>query len=519
MRYQAMKMPSHPASLWTDALALTLTVSLPLFMPNGYVELIGEKFGLLLTCTLVGTVALAASLLAMRPLVRVHPASPAWLWPVGMCASYTVAWFLADDRYTAFWGLSGRKNGLLLLLVCTLVYLLVSAFATADGTELLLGAMTATGVTVTAISWLNYWMLDPLDAYYTFLPDIGELFLGTMGNINFYGALLCMCVPLAAAAYLHKGTGRWYWRYGVALVLCSGLIPAGSDGAWLGCAVAVGALCCTRRTTARTLARLFALVAGVLICGILTGLLAHVWPVRNALRTISAVLTSPFMLLPLILCLLAARGLKHLGDRPAARPARLVVGGLVLAAVGAVLAANLLPTCPDFLSALHFDERWGANRGYAWQRLWIIYTQDLSLPQMIFGLGGDAVSARLAPDIESIRYMILLNGETFDSAHNEFLQHLVCGGLVGLVCWCGFLAAAIRRGMRARPAVAAALAGYAVQSFFSISMPGALPLVFVLAGVAGQERGRPWHGAGWRMGAASLLLLVALACKPYIPIA
>ena len=518
MRYQAMKLPSHPASLWADALALALAVSLPLFMPNGYVALIGEKFGLLLACTLVGTAAVLVSLLAVRTRRGMNPASPAWLWPVGLCASYTVAWRMADDRYTAFWGLSGRKNGLLMLLVCTLVYLLVSAFATADGTELLLGALTATGVVVTGISWLNYWMLDPLDAYYTFLPGVGELFLGTMGNINFYGALLCLCVPLAAAAYLRKGGGRWHWRYVVVLVLCSGLIPAGSDGAWLGTAAAVGVLCCTRRTTARTLSRLFSLGAGVLACGVLTGLLARVWPVRNALRTISAVLASPLMLLPMVLCLLAARGLARLGDRPAVRPARVAAGVIVLAGLGAVLAANLLPACPGFLSALHFDERWGANRGYAWQRLWVIYTQDLSLPQMLFGLGGDAVSARLAPDIESIRYMILLNGETFDSAHNEFLQHLVCGGVVGLACWCGFLAAAVRRGLRARPAVAAALVGYAVQSFFSISMPGALPLVFVLAGVAVLDRGHPWHGAGWRAGAACVLFLAALVCKPYLPV-
>lgn len=518
MRYQAIKLPSHPANLCADALALTLAVALPLFMPNGYVGLIGEKFGLLLSGTLVGTLALAVCLLVPRrqkPLV--HRPSLVWLWPIGLCATYTIAWFMAQDRYTAFWGLSGRKNGLLQLLVCTLVYLLLSAFATADGTELLLGALTATGVAVTGISWLNYWMLDPLDAYYTFLPDIGELFLGTMGNINFYGALLCLCVTLAAASYLWRGAGRGHWRFWVALALCSGLIPAGSDGAWLGCLAAMAVLCCTARTTTRTLSRLFALAGGVLACGILTGLLTHVWPVRNALRTISAVLASPIMVLPLLLCAGVARYLTRIEERPAVRPARIVTVLLLLAAGAAVVAANLLPGCPAILSPLHFDERWGANRGYAWQRLWVIYTQDLSLPQKLFGLGGDAVAARLSPDIESIRYMILLNGETFDSAHNEFLQHLLCGGLVGLICWCGFLVAAVRRGLHARPAVAAALTGYAVQSFFSISMPGTLPLVFVLAGVAGRERGRAWRGAGWRVGAAYALFLAALVCKSCLP--
>lgn len=33
-------------------------------------------------------------------------------------------------------------------------------------------------------------MVDPLDAYYSFLPESGELFLGTVGNINFMGRFL-----------------------------------------------------------------------------------------------------------------------------------------------------------------------------------------------------------------------------------------------------------------------------------------------------------------------------------------
>lgn len=520
MRYQATKLPSHPANLCADALALTLAVTLPLYMPNGYVGLIGEKFSLLLSCALVGTVALAVCLLAARRSRAVlHPATPVWLWPVGLCASYTVAWFMAEDRYTAFWGLTGRKNGLLQLLVCTLVYLILTAFATSDGMALMLGALTAAGVAVTGISWLNYWMIDPLDAYYTFLPERGELFLGTMGNINFYGALLCICVPLAAGAYLWQGSGWRHWRFWVVLFLCSGLIPAGSDGAWLGCGVAVAALCCASRTTTRTLGRLMALLAGIMACGAITWLLGLAAEARSELRTISALLANPLILLPGALCALAAWLLLRREERSAVVPARAVAGVLVLAAAAAVLVANLLPSCPAFLSALHFDERWGANRGYAWQKLWVIYTQDLSLPQMLFGLGGDAVSARLSPDVESVRYMILLNGETFDSAHNEFLQHLVCGGALGLICWCGFLFTAICRGIRNQPAVAVALVGYGVQSFFSISMPGALPLVFVLAAVAGLKPGRAASGALVRGTAAVGLLLAALLCIPYVPIA
>ncbi len=72
-----------------------------------------------------------------------------------------------------------------------------------------------------------------------------------------------------------------------------------------------------------------------------------------------------------------------------------------------------------------------------------------------------------------------LNSSTFDLAHNEFLQHLVCGGCVGLVRWTGFLFGRIKAAAKAYPGIALGLLGYAVQSFFGISMPAVLPLVFV----------------------------------------
>ena len=181
------------------------------------------------------------------------------------------------------------------------------------------------------------------------------------------------------------------------------------------------------------------------------------------------------------------------------------------------LVANLLPACPDALAPLHFDERWAANRGYAWQKLWTIYTEDTTPLQKLIGLGGDAVAERLNPDVESTRYMVLLNGEAFDSAHNEFLQHLVCAGALGLACWAGFWAVVLRRAAQSGPALAGALLGYLVQSLFSISMPGVLPLVFVLAALAGRGEESPPAGDGARLGAAAALGFAALLALTFWP--
>ena len=48
----------HPANLAADALALALAAGLPLYFPNGYVGLVGDKFSYLLVCLPVGAAAL-----------------------------------------------------------------------------------------------------------------------------------------------------------------------------------------------------------------------------------------------------------------------------------------------------------------------------------------------------------------------------------------------------------------------------------------------------------------------------
>lgn len=514
MKYDPLRLPVHPVNLVADALALALIAGLPLYMPNGYVGLVGRKFSLFLACVLVAIGAVAvAQLSRRRPKKQVRRPEAGLLWLAGLCACYTAAWVFAQDRYTALWGLSGRKNGLVLFLACTAVYAVVARYSSPGLVPLVSGVLLATGSVVTLISWLNFWMIDPLDAYYTFLPEKGDLFLGTVGNINFYGALLCLCVPLAVGSYLRRGKCLLGGAFWLALWLCSGLIPCGSDASWLGCAAAVAVLCSRRKTTTHTLAHLGALAAGLSFCALLTSALAGVFPTRAGLRTLSAWLGTPLLggtvFFAALLCVF---WWLRRPPRPRTMAIRVSLLGIAVLAVLLVVVANLWSDAPSFLASLRFDERWAQNRGYAWKKLWIIYTEDTSWWQKLVGLGADAVRKCLNPDVESTRYMILLNGEAFDSAHNEFLQHLVCGGALGLLCWCGFWATTLWRSWKSRPLLAAALLGYLVQSFFSISMPGVFPLVFVLAALTGTAYAPRTQRDGIRLvGAGGLLFAAAIA--------
>ena len=491
-----------PAGAWpANVLALLTLLLLPLYMPTGYVELVDAKFRLLLWLAGAGTVvvllgwAVSRAKGQRRSLPRLDAT---WLPLPVLCLSYTIAWLMAEDRRTALWGLAGRHNGLVMLLACTALYLLVRRFGGGIPAGYYGRLLAGAGCVVTLLCWANFFMLDPLGVYYTFLPETGKLFLGPVGNINFYGAYLAICLPLAAWELMTANDRADALLWGAASVcLGSGLIAAGSDAAWLGAFCAVAVLCMARTVTGSRLARLCAAGAVWAVCALAAGFAAAHLPIRDELRTISGFVCRPWAAALLAIAFGAAALL--LRGRKALRSWRFMRGlgvVLVLGAAAAVAAANLtaVPLGP-LEDVLRFSDSWGSNRGFAWQRLWQVWRDDITPMQKLFGLGGDAVAARLKIDDYSIKYMILLNGETFDSAHNEYLQHLVCGGAVGLAAWLAFLVVSIRKGLRTAPGLAAAIFGYAVQAFFSISMPGVLPLVFVLAALCGQPR--PVATRGW----------------------
>jgi putative inorganic carbon (HCO3(-)) transporter len=77
----------------------------------------------------------------------------------------------------------------------------------------------------------------------------------------------------------------------------------------------------------------------------------------------------------------------------------------------------------------------------------------------------------------------------YDKAHNEYVQILVCQGVLGLLFYLAFLGTLIFKNIRRAfndpvlTAVLVAVAGYSVQAFFNISLPLASQIFWVLLGI------------------------------------
>ena len=511
MRLPKKPHPCPPGALAANTAALAALVWLPLYMPCGYVGLVQHKFALLLVIVLCASagalVSWGYSALHGRRRKPEHP-SLSWLPLPLLCVDYAVAWLFAENRHTALWGRAGRYNGLVLLLACTALYFTVRLFAGGLPAGWFCRGLAYTGCGITLLCWLNVFLCDPLDAYYTFLPDKGGLFLGTVGNTNFYGAFLCLCLPICVWELLHADTRRRTVGWLAASVLtATGLTAAGCDAAWLGCGCAAALLCLQKDLQNRQLARLTAALAVFGTANAAAGLAGRLLPMREEWRTVSAVVTSPLPALGGVVLFAVLTLFLRRTRRTARRAVPAVFGAAAALGVLTVVLANrtnLLPA--ELCEALRFCDTWGSGRGYVWRRSWEIWRDDITLFQRLFGLGGEGCYEHLVPDAGTVQLMRELSGDVMDSPHNVYLQHLLCGGAVGLALWAVFLAQHIRRGLKSCPAAAAALLGYAVQAVFSIDMPAVLAPVFVLAALCTLPKPLARRGE-WR----TLAALAALA--------
>jgi O-antigen ligase len=126
------------------------------------------------------------------------------------------------------------------------------------------------------------------------------------------------------------------------------------------------------------------------------------------------------------------------------------------------------------------EDTFGSNRLYIWRN-----TLPSNVWNPVFGNGPDTFGF-VFPKQEEAAELYRTN---FDKAHNEYLQILICQGILGLLCYLVFLGALF---VKAVPkafkdplllAVLAAFTGYCVQAFFNISLPIASQMLWVMAGI------------------------------------
>ena len=132
---------------------------------------------------------------------------------------------------------------------------------------------------------------------------------------------------------------------------------------------------------------------------------------------------------------------------------------------------------------LVFNDNWGTHRGHNWRIAFTNFKDNFSWFQRLFGYGPDTyliVSERTFYEEMVQRY-----GEVYDSAHNEYINYLICEGLIGLISYLGIFITALRTGVKniinnifiLAPIMA--VIAYMVQAVVNIAIPITTPVFFV----------------------------------------
>lgn len=505
------------AAFFMGIFALAVLCLLPLVVTNFYFNILETKYLFFCGCAIImilvmGGFGLVSGRLGqffkgfdLKKTVR-GLSVPDWaILAFWLCNLISFAF--ADIRWEAFWGTSGRYNGLFLMTIYTVVYFMMTRFF--HFRQWYLDAFLAVGVFVCIFGITDYFQMDILGFKRNMLDEQKAIYTSTFGNINTYtvyvGALLVVSTILFA---VEKNKNRMLWYYGNIILTSFALIMGTSDNAYLTLAALFGFaplyLFHTKTGLRRYLIALTTfLTVMVSISWINAANADVVLGIDSAFNLIANMgvfraMVVVFWVLTAAVAFLTMRKpktpvkSKELAEREKLGKWAIYgwIGVMVVVAAAIVFVfydANVAGHADRYAairSYVVFNDDWGTERGYIWRRSIELYKNVLNPFQKLFGYGPDMFKILIQTNYEARKL-----GDTFvvyDAAHNEYLHYLMTVGLFGMVSYIVFMVSSVvkmAKNVKGRPEVAAvmfAVTAYMVQAIVNINLPIAMPIILCL---------------------------------------
>lgn len=443
-------------------LLFVMTTIYTLYRPNGYVELGEEKFKLFrlicLAIFLISGASLAVLLSRKNErkklqndiagILRGHGAYGIWdVFCIAAVASHLLSFFLAYDRTTALWGITGWRTGLLPFLA---MFLLFASFARYF--RLRTGFYGILLLAPTLVGLLG--ILNRFDVYVDLLIfQTDSYYLSTIGNINWFAGFLSVFLPVAPAVFMNaKDRKELCLSCACSAVFLVAALLQGSDSivpAISGMyAVLLFAGCADRARWQRFLLLVSLQGLCMEICACLIRYSGkYNFYIEESIAARLCVRHTGVILLAL------AAGLLFVSKK---RADRVFPGKRICRAVGMITIAVLLAGCiaglilwysidhPDRVytwfrsDALVLTNDWGSTRGGTYRLSFMLF-RSLPFSGKLFGIGQDCIYAYTT----QVPELMAFAKETFGSriltnAHSIPLTTMINRGWVGLIADTGF---------------------------------------------------------------------------------
>ena len=522
------KMQNHlkKASVTCSRIYAALMLSLFIFaFHNNYIDIQDFKSKLFLSMTAVYLILevllLLPCFLHLQGHSRKQPVFPKkpfeksrLVFPLMFAAALLCGWLFSEWPSEAAWGSSGRQMGAIPLLLCVLVYFVLSL--TFEYSHLLTVVFAVSVAAQILLGILNLWGLDPLGMYINLIDEQHAFFIGTIGSKNVTATYLCLVMPVLAAWFaLAKG-----WRtYAYAILLFLGFyygLGVSSDSFLIGMAAAFAVMLWhgmsgsgdERLSRLHHAAAVFGLYYAAALAMSATVRLVrspfmlafpHDGLIGNALKPTGLVMTGAAGALLIIWTIMRERKQDPADLLPVRNTLFSVLAGAAVLLIIFAVIINFLPTerkadLPVFLRRFILTDSFGSNRGYIWKRSAEVFA-GLPFIKKLIGVGADCFYLLMMPLYGN--EMTILYGAPFADAHNEFLQFLVTTGILGVTGYFGtmltgcFRNHADRTGAQAGQVCRMVIAAYIAQGMVNNPMIMTTPLLFIFLAVCHtQQRDR-----------------------------
>ena len=406
----------------------------------------------------------------------------------------------------ALWGYSGWNMGLLSQISFALLYLFLSRFG--KYYRLILTVLCAAAFVVYVIGILHRLLIDPIGFYDDLTYNQKAQFLSTLGQNTWYGSFLSVTLPVGVGVFLY--TDKMGWRILGGIFMTCGfctLVTQNSDSAYFGLAGALLLFFMISAKNRETMCRFMGVLTLLFASGKVMYYLMqiHPNPELQADFVTRLMWISPVTWVLLAVCLFATSLLYVMGRRerflsyPTDRMlwlARIVPVAAVLIIASTVLlivlqTQRVLPEAVynklEKISYFNWDDAWGNGRGRIWRFSTKMFS-EAGIGHKLFGVGPDCFHSYVAA-CYSEEEALLWGNKQLTNAHNEWLNMLINGGILGLIAYLGIYVTAVYRFFRVRrqnimfAGIAAACVSYMCYNFFCYQQVLCTPFIFLLIGI------------------------------------
>lgn len=402
----------------------------------------------------------------------------------------------------ALWGSFGWNMGLMAQISFVLLYFLFSRFGRYYRPVLFI--LCVVSALVFLIGILHRVGIDPIGFYQGLTNDQMAQFLSTMGQATWYASYLVVVLPVGIVLFLYTQNRIWRVVSGIYIFIgfCT-LVTQNSDSAYFALAgfmLVFFWVCVKKRENLR---RFMAVCVLFFAAGKIMYFLMRIDPNPELQYDFLTrlVLSSALTWGLLVLCLALYVVLWRQKDKDYPVQTMLWVRKAVLAGAGIVIVGiilliilqtrELLPAgIAEKLSAVsyfHWEGEWGNGRGRIWSFAIKVFGEE-NLLHKLLGVGPDCLSSYVAA-YHSAEAETFWGQKVLTNAHNEWLNMLINGGILGAVSYMGIFVSAIRRFMKAADkdilltGIAAATVSYMAYNFFCYQQVCCTPFVFMLLGM------------------------------------